>query len=90
MKISDSSPDSHVGDQADTSSSITLTVTIEKDSDDVGNFDATPTMEALQVSNQIAKILITAAFEAGINSQEFHAHSCFSKGLLYTELTSRT
>lgn len=43
------------------------------------------TEEMLSVSNQIVKILVVAAFEAGISSREFHAHSCFSQGSLYTE-----
>ena len=41
--------------------------------------------EMLAVSNQIVKILIVAAHEAGITDREFHAHPCYSQGTLFTE-----
>ena len=41
--------------------------------------------EMLAVSNQIVKILIVAAYEAGITDCEFHAHPCYSQGTLFTE-----
>ena len=46
-----------------------------------------PTIEMLQLSDKILKILIIASYEAGITSNEFHAHSCYAKGNLYTETT---
>lgn len=50
------------------------------------SLDAVAAMkELLSVSNQIVKILIVAAFEAGITDSEFHAHPCYSQGALFTE-----
>ena len=37
------------------------------------------------LSDEILKILIIASYEAGITSNDFHAHSCYAKGNLYTE-----
>ena len=44
--------------------------------------------ELLLISNQIIKLLIDAAGEAGI-PDEFHAHHCFARGILYSEFASR-
>jgi ankyrin repeat protein len=41
--------------------------------------------EASSISDQIVGILIKAVIEAGIVSEDFHAHICFSQGVLYKE-----
>lgn len=43
-----------------------------------------PTTQMLLEGNQILRVLISAANDAGIPDQ-YHYHSCFSKGLLFTE-----
>ena len=43
-----------------------------------------PTAQMLLEGNQILRVLISAANDAGIPDQ-YHYHPCFSKGLLYTE-----
>jgi hypothetical protein len=45
------------------------------------------TEELLLTSDLIVSLLIIAAAEAGIISQEFHAHICYSQGLVYREYT---
>ena len=47
-----------------------------------------PTSETLLTSDQILKLLIMAASDAGI-PEEFHANSCFFGGLLYSEFAVR-
>ena len=47
-----------------------------------------PTSETLLLSDQILKLLIMAASDAGI-PEEFHANSCFFGGLLYSEFAVR-
>lgn len=42
-------------------------------------------VKSLAASDQILKILITAIKESGICSEDFHAHICFSQGLVYRE-----
>lgn len=60
--------------------------------DDCGREDVpsqdTRNTEMLLISNQIIKLLIDAAGEAGI-PDEFHAHHCFARGVLYSEFASR-
>lgn len=41
--------------------------------------------EASRISDQIVGILIKAVIEAGIVSEDFHAHICFSQGVSYKE-----
>jgi hypothetical protein len=41
--------------------------------------------EASNISDQIVGILIKAVIEAGIVSEDFHAHVCFSQGILYKD-----
>lgn len=43
-----------------------------------------PTTQMLLEGNQMLRVLISAANDAGIPDQ-YHYHSCFSKGLLFTE-----
>jgi Ankyrin repeats (3 copies) len=45
---------------------------------------ALPTTQMLLEGNQILRVLISAANDAGIPDQ-YHYHACFSKGLLFTE-----
>jgi hypothetical protein len=61
--------------------------------DDCGKEDTIPLLdtrntEMLLISNQIIKLLIDAAGEAGI-PDEFHAHHCFASGVLYSEFAIR-
>lgn len=59
--------------------------------DDSGKEDIpqpdTRNTEKLLISNQILRLLIDAASEAGI-PDEFHAHHCFARGELYSEYAS--
>ena len=48
------------------------------------SFTGLPTNQMLLEGNQVLRVLISAANDAGIPDQ-CHYHPCFSKGLLFTE-----